>query len=129
MKILVVDDSTFARELIYKELVALGFEAKEIDVVDSGAAAIRKINSESYDIFLVDLVMPGIDGFRVIKEIRERHPKARIVVCSGQLSQEAIQSMLLQGVHDFIGKPFTQERFRQAIVQNVASVYTLAVRQ
>ena len=129
MKILVVDDSTFARELIYKELVALGFDAKEIDVADSGAAAIRKINSESYDIFLVDLVMPGVDGFRVIKEIRERHPSARIVVCSGQLNQEVIQSMLLQGVHDFIGKPFTQERFRQAIVQNVASVYTVAVRQ
>ena len=123
MKILIINDSAFSRELIFQELVALGFNEKEIDQADSGSAAIRKINADSFDLFLVDLVMPGIDGIRVVKEIREGQPDARIVVCSGQLSQEALQTLVAMGVHDFLGKPFTQERFRQAIVQNIASVY------
>lgn len=123
MKILIIDDSAFSRELIFKELVALGFNEKEIYQADSGAAAIRKINSDSFDLFLVDLVMPGIDGIRVVKEIRDGQPDARVVVCSGQLCQEALQTLVGMGVHDFLGKPFTQERFRQAIVQNIASVF------
>ena len=126
MKILVVDDSAFSRQLILTELIELGFTEKEIDLADSGAAALRKINSGSYDMFLVDLVMPGIDGIRVVQEIRQEHPNSRIVICSGQLSLEALQALMLMGVHDFLGKPFTRDRFRQSIVQNVASVYAVS---
>ena len=51
MKILIIDDSAFSRELIFKELVALGFNEKEIDQADSGSAVIRKINADSFDLF------------------------------------------------------------------------------
>jgi len=128
MKILIVDDSAFARELIRKELLGMGFGEKEIAIADSGAAAIRKINVEAYDLFLVDLVMPGIDGVRVAKEVRQGQPNARVVICSGQLNPETRQMLSLMGVHDFLEKPFTQEQFRQAIVQNVASVYASSGR-
>lgn len=124
MKILIIDDSGVTRELIYNELVSLGFDGADIDQADNGATAIRKISDDAYDLFLVDLVMPGIDGVRVVKEIKDRRPQARIVVCSGCINKEAMEMLMLIGVHDFLGKPFTKERFRQAVVRNVASLYS-----
>ncbi|MEZ4317359.1 MAG: response regulator [Myxococcota bacterium] len=67
-RILVVDDEADARELTRRALISGGFL---VDEVSDGAAALRYLESERPDLILLDLMMPGVDGFTVVREIRK----------------------------------------------------------
>jgi two-component system chemotaxis response regulator CheY len=119
VQILVLDDSTFMRGLLRKELMALGIKENQINDVSTGADALLKINSQTFDLCLLDIVMPGIDGIAVLKELKKVQPKAKVVMCSSHSSTDTIQELMDMGIDDFLIKPFDVGVFKEAILRNL----------
>jgi CheY-like chemotaxis protein len=79
-RILVIDDESHVRAT-----VKLGLESKGFEVVaaESAVAGLRAFESSSFDLAIVDIFMPGMDGVKLIKALRERNPGFRVVAMSG----------------------------------------------
>src|SRR4051794_15537621 len=79
-RILVVDDDQAIRTVTKTVLEMNGHEAV---LVEDGRAGLRKIEDESYDLLIVDIFMPGMDGLETIRLVNERKPGLPIIVISG----------------------------------------------
>lgn len=79
-RILVIDDQPHVRAAI-----SLVLQAKKFDVVavDAGAAGLREFQAEPFDLAIVDIFMPGMDGVKLIKELRLRRPDLPVIAISG----------------------------------------------
>lgn len=79
-RVLVIDDQKFVRDTISLILKAKGFEVIE---ADSGTLGLKKLETFDFNLAIVDIYLPGIDGVKVIKQIRERVPELPIIAMSG----------------------------------------------
>ena len=87
--------------------IALENEGFEVDVASSGEAAIDKINENHFDFFLLDLVIPGIDGFEVLKKIREKNTEALVFVLSNLSDDESKERAKKLGADEYFVKSET----------------------
>jgi DNA-binding NarL/FixJ family response regulator len=109
LKVLVVDDHPLIREALRQVLRALD---KDIDLLEaaSAAAALAVVGkNEGIDVILLDLALPGADGFDVLRELRERHPSFPVVVLSASEQPETVLSALDAGAMGFIPKTSSSE--------------------
>jgi len=79
-RILVIDDQAHVRAAIFLTLQANGFE---VVGVSSGAAGLKEFEESPFDLAIVDIFMPGLDGTKIIKMLRERVPNLPVVAMSG----------------------------------------------
>ena len=102
-KILIIEDDKFLRELIAQKLFKEGFEAAE--AID-GEEGIKKIKSENPDLILLDLILPGIDGFEVLSRMREDSTLASIsvIILSNLGQKEDVEKGLKLGAVDYLIK-------------------------
>lgn len=102
-KILIVEDDKFLRELIARKLTNEGYEASE--AVD-GEEGIKKIKEEKPDLVLLDLILPGIDGFEVLSKMKEDSFLAQIpvVILSNLGQRDEVEKGLNLGAADFLIK-------------------------
>ena len=113
-RILVVDDE----EIIIRScLRVLDQPDYQVDSVQDGRAALRKIDDGNYDVLLLDIMMPGIDGMQVLQRVKETHPDVEVIMFTG-LSQieTAVRSMKL-GAFDYISKPFDPDELKLAVAR------------
>lgn len=105
---LVVDDDAAIRVLVKRILKRNGFD---VDTVRDGAEAIEKLMQESYDVIALDLMMPRIDGFGVVKYLLDHRPEliAHVVVMTAFGAQAL--SEVCPPVARFLEKPFDVDRF------------------
>jgi sigma-B regulation protein RsbU (phosphoserine phosphatase) len=101
-KILVVDDEELGRLTVQRFLRREGFE---VDVAAGGIAAEDLLSSGNYDVAVIDLRMPDVDGFQVLEWLRENCPRVVPVVLSGTSSIEDALRAVQQGAYDFVSKP------------------------
>jgi DNA-binding NtrC family response regulator len=101
--ILVVDDEQEFRELTVKRLNKRGLQAKG---AESGIEALEMLEkSKLFDVVLLDVKMPGMDGIETLRQIRAKHPLVEIVLLTGHASVESgIEGMKL-GAFDYLMKP------------------------
>jgi len=114
-KILIVEDDKFLRELIAKKLLKEGYEVEE--AID-GEDGVRKTKEVMPDLILLDLILPGIDGFEVLKRIKEDEKTASIpvVILSNLGQKDEIEKGLNLGAVDFLIKAhFTPEEIVEKI--------------
>ncbi len=107
-KILLVDDSPVTLRLISKYLETQNFE---IDTAINGLEAVTKIYSHNYDLVVLDVMMPFMDGFQVCEKIREEYSLFELPVLfltSLNDISEIIKGFTL-GANDYLSKPFKQE--------------------
>jgi two-component system, LytTR family, response regulator len=112
LRILIVDDEPIARRVLREELEIMpGVDL--IGEADSGSAALRKIDKERPDLVLLDLQMPGMTGFEVVRSLRQSDhlPVFVIVTAFDQYAIEAFEA----GAVDYLLKPVRHERLAQAI--------------
>jgi len=102
-RILVVDDEESVVYTCVEELQEEGFEARG---GTSGAEAIELYKVEGFDIVLVDLKMPDVDGMEVMKAIVEYDPEARVVIMTAYGTVETAVEALRSGAREFVTKPF-----------------------
>lgn len=111
-KILIVDDEKNIRLTLKSCLDEEGFE---IDIAINGEEALKKILSNNYDLVLLDLKMPGMDGMEVLKEIRKKGNEINVIIMTAYGTVEkAVEAMKL-GAIDFLSKPFTPEEIRKIV--------------
>jgi len=102
-KVLIVDDDKSVIDILYKVIKSNGIEA---DLAHSGEEAIVMVGSSSYDLILLDINMHGIDGFEVIRILRDRGYNIPIIVVSGRKEDYDMIFGLDIGADDYITKPF-----------------------
>ncbi|QQG46142.1 MAG: response regulator [Candidatus Niyogibacteria bacterium] len=103
-KILIVDDDEFLLDMYAIKFRESGFE---IEVTISGPSALDKIkNGFSPDIILLDIVMPGMDGFEFLKQLKKENlaPSAEVVILTNLGQKEDVQKGLAMGAKDYVIK-------------------------
>jgi len=102
--ILLVDDDTGVRTVFSSILRKEGYR---VTAVKNGYEAIKVIDEESFDLALVDLRMPGLDGIQVLEKIKSRRPQTRVIIYSAYgLVEDAVEAMR-KGATDYLNKPFS----------------------
>jgi two-component system phosphate regulon sensor histidine kinase PhoR len=104
--ILVVDDELGIREGCKRVLAEEGYA---IDLAEDGTIGLQKVREKSYDLILVDLMMPGIGGLDLIKKIHEIDPEIIVVVITGYATIETAVEATKRGAYDYLPKPFAPE--------------------
>ena len=105
-KILILDDEQDILE-IYQEILARLPSQPEIHTSDSGARAIAVLESELFNLLLVDLRMPQMDGFQVLAIVRRKFPSLRVAVVTGAEDEQFRARAYAMGVDLYIEKPKT----------------------
>jgi len=102
-RILIVDDEEIVIRSCQRILAAAGHA---IDAADNGLDALRLVDENPYDVVVLDIMMPKMDGLQVLQQIKERHPEVEVVMVTGLSQiQTAVQAMKL-GAFDYLPKPF-----------------------
>ena len=117
-KILIIEDDKFLRELMVRKLASLQFNV--VSAVD-GEEGLEKIKSELPDIVLLDLILPGINGFEVLEKSKKDPATAKIpvIILSNLGQSEDIEKGIALGAKDFLVKAhFTP----QEIVNKLKSI-------
>lgn len=118
LKILLVDDDKFLLDMYLLKFKKSGLE---IDTASNGVSALDKIKSGTdYDIVLMDIIMPGMDGLELLKNIREQKllAKSTIIMLTNQADDEGKAKAL--GVDGYIIKATT---IPSEVVEKVLSIY------
>lgn len=118
LSILVVDDVPLNILLIKKMLSQYTFQ---IRTANSGQAALDAIAEKKPDLILLDLMMPGIDGFEVIKRLRaqEEYKELPIIILSALNSEQDISKGFQLGANDFINKPIIMEKLISSVTTQI----------
>ena len=104
-KVLIVDDSSIIRNYLQKAIS----DKYDVTPVSSGSDAINIIQSKKYDLILLDLMMPGVDGFGVLDFMKENNIVIPVVIISGDTTKETIDRAFTYNVIDMIEKPFSDK--------------------
>ena len=111
MKILTVDDSRTIRRLVKKYLG--GFPQLTIEEAEDGKEGLEKALSESYDLIILNVTMPVIDGTQMLEKLREndKTKNTRVLMLTAESRKDLVLNMIQLGISDYIVKPFVQEVF------------------
>ncbi len=118
IKVLVVDDEEPLRRLLKKELARKGFS---VETAPDGRSALVVLKDSSFDVILLDIVMPGIDGISVMKKMKADPASPVIIVLTGRATVETAVEAMKNGAYDYLTKPYKLEEL--AIVINRAYEY------
>jgi phosphoserine phosphatase RsbU/P len=107
-EVLVVDDERVNCTLLARRLEHRGYR---VDVAQEGRAALAKIADRHYDLVLLDVMMPGIDGLEVLRKIRILKSRAQlpVIMVTGRDESEDIVEALRRGANDYVTKPIDTE--------------------
>ncbi len=102
-RVLVVDDEASIRDLLAKTLALAEYE---VDVAADGRSALERIRIHAYDLLIVDLKMPGIDGLAVIREAKRYHANLPVLIITGYSTEASAIEAVNLGVAGYLTKPF-----------------------
>ncbi len=110
-KILIVDDEFRIRELIKKYAL---YEGHEVDEAEDGEQAVLKCRNNTYDIIIMDIMMPVMDGFEAVKAIR-RFSNTPVIMLSAKGEEYDRLTGFESGVDDYVVKPFSPKELMMRI--------------
>jgi len=117
-KILIIDDE----DIVLKSCIRiLRNDNYQIDTAYSGEEGLAKIDQEKYDLVITDLMMPGMSGMDVLRNVKERKIDLTVVIFTGYATAETAREALKMGAFDYIPKPFTPEEFRDVVHNAIKS--------
>jgi DNA-binding NtrC family response regulator len=100
--ILIVDDEEVVRRSHLRSLASTGCNAQ---AAGDGNEALRVMERHPFDVILLDLRMPGLDGMDVLKTIKERWPESEVVVITGYPTIESAKESVRLGAFNYLAKP------------------------
>ncbi len=113
-RILVIDDDAIVGQSCQGILVMDGHDVR---VALTGEEAMRMIESEHFDVALLDLRIPGCGGLKLLRAIRKASPATQVVVITGYPSIENAQESIRLGAFDYVAKPFVPQTLRSVVCQ------------
>lgn len=118
---LVVDDERIIREGAERILKKEGWK---VATAENGIQGLELLKKDIFHILLLDLMMPGISGIEVLKQVRQSDPQLLVIVITGYATVENAVEAMKNGAYDFIPKPFTPDQLR-IIVQRALDKISL----
>ena len=116
--VLLVDDES---ELVYTLAERLMFRKIDTVAVTQGDVALKTLELREFDIVVLDVKMPGINGIEMLKKIKQKHPNTQVILQTGRGSQEESKEGLNEGAFDYLIKPVDIdtliEKMKQAVGQ------------
>lgn len=111
-RILVIDDDPSVRKTLGEVLHGEGYR---VDTVASGEEGLTAVRTGDYDLALLDIRLPGLDGSVVMEEIRKQRPDTHVIIISGYGSLESAIQALRLGVKDYFIKPYQVDDLLEAV--------------
>ena len=111
-RILIVDDDTQVLGVLMRVLIGSGYT---VTGSTSGAEAIETVVHTSFDLAIVDLSMPGVDGFEVLKDLHRTAPHLKFMVISGAMPGLLLESAAMFGATKTLTKPISPEALITAV--------------
>jgi two-component system nitrogen regulation response regulator NtrX len=105
--VLIVDDEAGVRSALGGVLRDEGYQ---VEAVESGEACLERVTRTSFDVIVLDIWLPGIDGLVTLERLRHRHVDAPIVMISGHGNIESAVRAIKMGAFDFVEKPLSLEK-------------------
>jgi len=105
--ILIVDDEPGVRSALGGVLRDEGYD---VDAVDSGEACLERLSRQAYDVVVLDVWLPGMDGLQTLARMRERQIDTQVVIISGHGNIESAVRAIKMGAFDFVEKPLSLEK-------------------
>jgi DNA-binding response OmpR family regulator len=107
--VLIVDDDERLREYVRVNLEMEGYAVREAGSADEGLEVLNEI---SPDLILLDVMMPKVDGWEMLRRVQERHGVGAIpvIMFSGKVDEAALREAEARGASGFVGKPFNPQQ-------------------
>ena len=106
VNILIVDDEEIVRESLANWLEEDGYE---VEAVENGARALERLPAKDWNLAMVDLKMPGMDGIQLMDEIRKVRPDTIVIIMTAYATVDTAVQAMKKGAYDYIVKPFNPE--------------------
>lgn len=117
LKIIVVDDEPLVGKRLKPALEKSGYE---VEIYETGAGALKRIEEKNFDIVVTDVRMDEVDGMDILAGVTSKAPHAKVIIITGYATIELAREALAKGAFDFIAKPFKPDDLRE-IIQKAAS--------
>jgi NarL family two-component system response regulator LiaR len=124
--VLIVDDDEVVRLSHLRSLTSVSCAA---EAVDDGEDALRLMATQKFDVVLLDLRMPGMDGLACLEQIREHHPEIKVVILSASTDPNLIQTALKRGASAFVIKSVNPVDLPSALRQAIEGTVFSAIGQ
>ena len=112
IRLLIVDDEVRFLKTLKERLVLRGFD---VTAVTSGERAIETAREAVFDVALLDLKMPGMDGDEVLKVLKSEHPLIEVVILTGHGSVESAVDCTRAGSHSYLQKPCETNKLMEVL--------------
>ncbi|MFH0822512.1 MAG: response regulator [Pseudomonadota bacterium] len=113
-RVLVVDDEEDFVDTIVKRLKSKGLEA---DGVNRGTTALNLLDTQEFDVCVLDVRMPGLDGIETLREMKKKRPSMEVIMLTGHGSVESGIQGLQLGAYNYVMKPVPFPELLEQIVQ------------
>jgi excisionase family DNA binding protein len=114
--VLVVDDDPRLREFVRVNLEMEGYSVREASSADEALAALE---DHAPELVLLDVVMPGVDGWQMLQRMQERHGSIPVIMFSGKVDDATTADAESRGARAFVGKPFDPQQLIERAKQLV----------
>jgi DNA-binding NtrC family response regulator len=122
ISILIVDDEESVRDSLYNWFIEDGYH---VECAESAMTALKMLESESYDIILADIKMPGMDGLEMLKRIKILKPDSIVIVMTAFATVDTAVQALKDGAFDYVTKPFDPDDLSH-LIRNASKQIVLA---
>jgi len=112
IKILIVDDEEVVRSSLRSWFEEEGYA---VEAAAGGKEALVKLTEKTWDLFILDIKMPGMDGLELQNKIKEAFPSAVIIIMTAYASVDTAVRAMKEGAHDYITKPFDPEELDRIV--------------
>lgn len=102
-KILVIEDEPTLARLLSYNLSQEGYETK---VIDHGGEGLQAAQQHAYDLIILDIMLPGLNGFEILQKLRQKGNKTPVIILTARNAEEEVVQGLKSGADDYITKPF-----------------------
>ena len=116
-RILVIDDDDSVRKVLG---AALEDEGYAVEFAETGGQAIEKSNAAFFNMALIDIRLPDMEGTRLLTDLKETTPKMRKIIVTGYPSMQNAIEAVKAGANDFIVKPFKMEMVLETVKKHLA---------
>ena len=114
--VLVIDDEKVICEGCR---LSLGEEGYLVMYGTSGQEGLNKLKGHDFDLLLLDIKLPDIDGLQILAEVRQTHPQMPVIVMTGYASVQNAVAAMKNGAFDYLSKPFSEEELAHAVAKAI----------
>jgi DNA-binding NtrC family response regulator len=112
LSVMLIDDEPIVGKRLKPALEKSGYD---VEIYETGAAALKRIDEKDFDIVVTDVRMDEVDGMDILARVTEKAPRTKVIIITGYATIELAREALAKGAFDFIAKPFKPDDLRETI--------------